>query len=156
MEPVAEGRVARWVTRRQEEGAADPLSLRDLTRAVPGECPCGRPAATTGIVGRSDDMFIVRGVNIYPSHIDEILSREKGVGSEFQIHLDHYEDGKDYMMIKVEREAAARPEEDAALAVRIERTIRKEMLVSGKVEIVDYQALPRTERKAKRVFDNRT
>jgi len=146
-----------YTTLRKEGAPLIRYRSRDLTRAVPGECPCGSPLPRHDrIVGRSDDMFIVRGVNIYPSHIDEILSREKGVGSEFQIHLDHYEDGKDYMMIKVEREAAARPEEDAALAVRIERTIRKEMLVSGKVEIVDYQALPRTERKAKRVFDNRT
>ena len=66
-------------------------------------------------------MFIVRGVNIYPSHIDEILSREKGIGSEFQIHLDHQEDGKDYMVLKVEREDGGNPEADAALAARIER-----------------------------------
>ena len=101
-------------------------------------------------------MFIVRGVNIYPSHIDEILSREKGIGSEFQIYLDHHGDGKDYMVLKVEREDDGGPEEDAVLAARIERAVRKETLVSGHVEIVDYQSLPRTERKTKRVFDNRT
>ena len=65
-------------------------------------------------MGRSDDMFIVRGVNIYPSHIDEILSRIKGIGSEYQIHLDRLEDGKDYMTIKVEREEAAEPGNDRA------------------------------------------
>ena len=80
----------------------------------------------------------------------------RGSASEFQIHLDHYEDGKDYLVIKVEREDGGMPEADAALAARIERAIRKETLVSGKVEIVDYQSLPRTERKAKRVFDHRT
>jgi phenylacetate-CoA ligase len=129
----------------------------DLTRAIFGQCPCGSPLPRHDrIVGRSDDMFIVRGVNIYPSHIDEILSREEGVGSEFQIHLDHEEDGKDYMVLRIEREDGGKPEADAALAARIERVLRKEMLVSGKVEIVDYQGLPRTERKAKRVFDNRT
>ena len=129
----------------------------DLTRAISGACPCGSPLPRHDrIVGRSDDMFIVRGVNIYPSHIDEILSRQKGIGSEFQIHLDHYEDGKDYMVLKVERDNAGKPEEDSMLAARIERAIRKETLVSGKVEIVDYQTLPRTERKAKRVFDHRT
>ena len=130
---------------------------RDLTRSISGVCPCGSPLPRHDrIVGRSDDMFIVRGVNIYPSHIDEILSRQKGIGSEFQIHLDHYEDGKDYLVLKVERDNTGKPEEDAMLAARIERAIRKETLVSGKVEIVDYQALPRTERKAKRVFDHRT
>ena len=159
LEPVAEGEVGEMVyTTLRKEGA--PLiryRSRDLTRAIPGECPCGSPLPRHDrIVGRSDDMFIVRGVNIYPSHIDEILSREKGVGSEFQIHLDHYEDGKDYMVLKVEREDGGRPEADAALAAKIERAVRKETLVSGKVEIVDYQSLPRTERKAKRVFDHRT
>ena len=159
LEPVAEGEVGEMVyTTLRKEGA--PLiryRSRDLTRTIPGQCPCGSPLPRHDrIVGRSDDMFIVRGVNIYPSHIDEILSREKGVGSEFQIHLDHYEDGKDYMALKVEREDRVSPEDDAILAAKIERTVRKETLVSGKVEIVDYQSLPRTERKAKRVFDHRT
>ena len=158
LEPVSEGEVGEMVyTTLRKEGA--PLiryRSRDLTRAIPGECPCRSPLPRHDrIVGRSDDMFIVRGVNIYPSHIDEILSREQGIGSEFQIHLDHYEDGKDYMVLKVEREDGRRPEADAALAAKIERAVRKEMLVSGKVEIVDYRSLPRTERKAKRVFDHR-
>ena len=100
-------------------------------------------------------MFIVRGVNIYPSHIDEILSRQAGIGSEYQIHLDRLEDGKDYLTVKVEREEGGRKDNDAALAAAVEKAIRKETLVSGKVEIVDYQALPRTERKAKRIFDRR-
>ena len=159
LRPVREGEVGEMVyTTLRKEGA--PLiryRSRDLTRAISGVCPCGSPLPRHDrIVGRSDDMFIVRGVNIYPSHIDEILSRQKGIGSEFQIHLDHYEDGKDYLVLKVERDNAGKPEEDAMLAARIERAIRKETLVSGKVEIVDYQALPRTERKAKRVFDHRT
>jgi phenylacetate-CoA ligase len=159
LEPVAEGEVGEMVyTTLRKEGA--PLiryRSRDLTRAILGQCPCGSPLPRHDrIVGRSDDMFIVRGVNIYPSHVDEILSREKGVGSEFQIHLDHFEDGKDHMALKVEREDGGRPEADAALAAKIERALRKETLVSGKVEIVDYQSLPRTERKAKRVFDHRT
>jgi phenylacetate-CoA ligase len=159
LEPVADGEVGEMVyTTLRKEGA--PLiryRSRDLTRLVSGECACGSPLPRHDrIVGRSDDMFIVRGVNIYPSHVDEILSREKGVGSEFQIHLDHYEDGKDYMALKVEREDGGRPEADAALAAKIERSLRKETLVSGKVEIMDYQSLPRTERKAKRVFDHRT
>ncbi len=159
LEPVAEGEVGEMVyTTLRKEGA--PLiryRSRDLTREIPGLCPCGSPLPRHDrIVGRSDDMFIVRGVNIYPSHIDEILSREKGVGSEFQIHLNHYEDGKDYLVLKVERDDGGRPEDDAELAARIERAVRKETLVSGKVEIVDYRSLPRTERKAKRVFDHRT
>ena len=159
LEPVKEGEVGEMVyTTLRKEGA--PLiryRSRDLTRTISGECPCGSPLPRHGrIVGRSDDMFIVRGVNIYPSHIDEILSREKGIGSEFQIHLDHHGDGKDYMVLKVEREDGGRPEEDTTIAARIERALRKETLVSGQVEIVDYRSLPRTERKSMRVFDHRT
>lgn len=158
LEPVAEGEVGEMVyTTLRKEGA--PLiryRSRDLTRAIPGDCPCGSPLPRHDrIVGRSDDMFIVRGVNIYPSHIDEILSRERGVGSEYQIYLDHQGDGKDHMVIRVEREEGGNPAADAGLAAKIERDVRKETLVSGKVEIVDHQSLPRTERKSKRVFDHR-
>jgi phenylacetate-CoA ligase len=158
LEPVKKGEIGEMVyTTLKKEGV--PMiryRSRDLTRLIPGDCPCGSPFPRHDkIVGRSDDMFIVRGVNIYPSHIDEILSRQKGIGSEFQIHLDRLEDGKDYMTIKVEREEGGDCGSDAALASAIERTVRKEALVSGKVEIVDYQALPRTERKSKRVFDQR-
>jgi phenylacetate-CoA ligase len=158
LEPVAEGEIGEMVyTTLKKEGA--PMiryRSRDLTRLIPGECPCGSPFPRHDkIMGRSDDMFIVRGVNIYPSHIDEILSRQKGIGSEFQIHLDRLEDGKDYMTIKVEREEGGNRKNDHTLASHIEHTIRKETLVSGVVDIVDYQSLPRTEKKSRRTFDNR-
>jgi phenylacetate-CoA ligase len=101
-------------------------------------------------------MFIIRAVNIYPGQIDHILSNTKGVGSEYQIHLDQKEDGKDYMTIKVERTEGGPPDEDPTLAKSIEEGIRKQILVSGTVEIVNYGTLPRSERKSKRVFDNRS
>jgi phenylacetate-CoA ligase len=100
-------------------------------------------------------MFIIRAVNIYPGQIDHILSNTKGVGSEYQIHLDQREDGKDYMTIKVERMEGGHPPEDPAITSTIEEEIKKQILVSGKVEIIDYGTLPRSERKSKRVFDNR-
>jgi phenylacetate-CoA ligase len=158
LEPVAEGEIGEMVyTTLKKEGA--PMiryRSRDLTRLIPGDCPCGSPFPRHDkIMGRSDDMFIVRGVNIYPSHIDEILSRQKGVGSEYQIHLDRLEDGKDYLTLKVEREEAGNRGNDIALAAAIEKAVHKETLVSGKVEIVDYQRLPRTERKSQRLFDHR-
>lgn len=159
LEPVAAGETGEMVytTLRKEGAPMVRYRSRDLTRAISGPCPCGSIMPRhDSIAGRSDDMFIVRGVNIYPSHIDEILSRQKGVGSEYQIHLTHLEDGKDYMLIKVERAGGANAGDDKALAKLLEREIRKEALVSGTVEIVDYQSLPRTERKSKRVFDNRT
>jgi phenylacetate-CoA ligase len=158
LKPVPEGEVGEMVyTTLLKEGA--PLiryRSRDLTRLMPGDCPCGSVLPRHDkILGRSDDMFIVRGVNVYPSHIDEILSKEKSVGSEYQIHLSRQEDGKDYMTIRVERVQGGEPTGDAGLAKKIERDIRKETLVSAVVEVVDYQTLPRTERKSKRVFDQR-
>lgn len=158
LEPVAPGEVGEMVytTLRKEGAPMIRYRSRDLSRLIPGRCPCGSPFPRHDrIVGRSDDMFIVRGVNVYPSHIDEILSRQKGIATEYQIHLDRLEDGKDYLTVKVEREKDGDAGRDAALASAIEKTIRKETLVSGKVDIVDYQSLPRTERKAKRVFDRR-
>jgi len=158
LEPVPEGEVGEMVfTTLRKEGA--PLiryRSRDLTRLIPGECPCGSPLPRHDrIVGRSDDMFTFRGVNVYPSHVDEILSRHQDVGSEYQIHLERREDGKDYMTIKVERSEHLGPEQDEDITSRIERDIREGLLVRGKVEIVDHYSLPRTGRKTKRVFDNR-
>jgi len=159
LEPVAEGEVGEMVytTLRKEAAPLIRYRSRDLTRLIPGRCPCGSPLPRHDkITGRSDDMFIVRAVNVYPSHIDEILSREDSVGSEYQIHLSRRDDGKDYMHLKVERSEGRDPSGDRELAKRLERDIRKETLVSPEVEIVDYQTLPRTERKSKRVFDTRT
>ena len=100
-------------------------------------------------------MFIIRAVNIYPGHIDHILSNTEGIGSEYQIHLTRGNDGKDYMAIKVERREGADPSNDGPVASTIEGQIKKQILVSGTVEIVDYGTLPRSDRKSKRVFDHR-
>jgi len=129
---------------------------RDLTRLIPGRCSCGNILPRHDkILGRSDDMFIIRGVNIYPGSIDHLLSQEPRVGSEFQVLLERGEDGKDYMAVKVERAEKGDPREDKAVTDQMEYLFRHQLLVSGKVEIVDFQSLPRTERKSKRVFDNR-
>jgi phenylacetate-CoA ligase len=100
-------------------------------------------------------MFIFRAVNIYPGQIDHILSGFPEVGSEFQVVLDRGKDGRDYMTIKVERRERGDPEGDALSAQRIKEAIKKQVLVSAKVEIVDYSSLPRSEKKSQRVFDNR-
>lgn len=100
-------------------------------------------------------MFIFRAVNIYPSQIDDILSSIDGVGSEYQIHLNQDDDGRDYMTIRVERTNDAATGEESGLADQVSGRIRKKLLVRSRVEIVDYGNLPRTEKKSKRVFDNR-
>ena len=128
----------------------------DITRLIPGSCACGVPFPRHGkIVGRTDDMFIYRAVNIYPSQIDHLLGQIPGTGSEFQIHLRQRENGRDLMLIRVERDPAGSADDDAALAERIVTAVRRKILVRSAVEILDPGTLPRTQRKSQRVFDHR-
>ena len=143
-------------TLRKEASPLIRYRTHDLTRLIEGPCPCGVPFPRHDrIMGRSDDMFIYRAVNIYPSQIDHVLSRVGGAGSEFQIHLMSRESGRDRMVIKVERGQEAGPADDAHLAERIATEIRRKVLVRSDVEIVAYGSLPRTQRKSRRVFDHR-
>jgi phenylacetate-CoA ligase len=158
LKPVPPGEIGEMVitTLRKEAAPLVRYRTRDLTKLIPKRCSCGSILPMHDrLLGRSDDMFIIRAVNIYPGQIDHILSNTKGVGSEYQIHLDRKEDGKDYMTIKVERAEGGYPSGDSALVNTVEEQIKKQVLVSGKVEIVNYGTLPRSERKSKRVFDNR-
>ena len=158
LQPVPPGETGEMVitTLRKEAAPLVRYRTRDLTKLIPKRCSCGSILPMHDrLLGRSDDMFIFRAVNIYPGQIDHILSQITGVGSEYQIHLHREEDGKDYMTIKVERAEGGDPAGDAVLAETIEEEIKKQILVSGKVEVCDYGTLPRSERKSKRVFDNR-
>jgi phenylacetate-CoA ligase len=93
-------------------------------------------------------------VNIYPGQIDHVLSHSQGIDSDYQIILER-EGGKDYMTIKVERSREGSAADDAGVSQAIAKRIKREILVSARVEVVDYGSLPRTDRKSKRVFDNR-
>lgn len=143
-------------TLRKEAAPLIRYRTRDLTRLIPHRCSCGNILPMHDrLLGRSDDMFIFRAVNIYPGQIDHVLSSFPEVGSEYQVILDRRADGRDYMTIKVERREGEDPKGDSSLVQRIEEAVKKGILVSGKVEVVDYASLPRSERKSKRVFDNR-
>jgi phenylacetate-CoA ligase len=158
LEPVPEGEIGEMVvtTLRKEAAPLIRYRTRDLTRLIPHRCSCGNILPMHDrLLGRSDDMFIFRAVNIYPGQIDHVLSGFPEVGSEYQVILDRRADGRDYMTIKVERREGEDPKGDPSLVQRIEEAVKKGILVSGKVEVVDYGSLPRSERKSKRVFDNR-
>jgi phenylacetate-CoA ligase len=160
LEPVPVGQEGEMVVTTLMKEAAPLIRYRtrDITRIMPGACPCGSIMPRHDrILGRSDDMFIFRAVNIYPSHIDEILSKMEGVGSEYQIHLFRKESGKDHMIIKVERAHGLKKEKDQDKGIRksVEHAIKKQIMVSCDVEVTDYGELPRSERKTKRVFDTR-
>lgn len=158
LSPVRPGEVGEMVyTTLRKEGA--PLiryRSRDLTRLVEGECPCGCALPRHDkILGRSDDMFIVRGVNVYPGQIDALLARVPGLGSEYQVHLERRTDGKDYMTIRIERAPDAPAETNGTLSKAVASELKHALLVSCAVEPVPYGTLPRSEKKTRRVFDTR-
>jgi phenylacetate-CoA ligase len=100
-------------------------------------------------------MVVFRGVNVYPGQVDEVLSRIGGIGSEYQVLLDRKADGKDYMTVKVERAASAAEADIASVARTVASEIKRNLMVSCGVEMIPYGTLPRSERKTKRLFDNR-
>jgi len=115
LKPSQPGEVGEMVvtTLRKEAAPLIRYRTRDLTRLVPGRCSCGNILPRHDkILGRSDDMFILRGVNVYPGQIDHILSQESRVNSEFQVFLERGSDGKDYMPLKVERKEKGAARED--------------------------------------------
>lgn len=158
LEPVAPGEVGEMVyTTLGKEGA--PLiryRSRDLTRLIEGECPCGCTLPRHDrILGRSDDVVIFRGVNIYPGQVDEILNRVRGVGSEYQVLFDHGAEGRDSMLVRIERARNGEALPDEQIVKQVVSGIKHTLLVSCQVEVLDNGVLPRSERKTKRIFDNR-
>ena len=125
----------------------------DLSRIIPEECACGHnehPRIDT-ITGRSDDMMKIHGVNVFPAQIEEILATFPEVSSEYQIRLSHL-DGRDTMRIYVETNGSVDWED---LRRRIARRVRHRIGFTPLVKIVELGILPRSEKKTKRVFDER-
>lgn len=157
LEPVEDGEIGEMVVTSLKKEAAPLIRYRtrDLSRKIPGECPCGlRLPRHDKIVGRSDDMIIFRGVNIYPTQIAEILEKIPEVSSEYQIEL-YRKEGLDHMKLKVERAEYASKDMDENLKKTISNFLRKKLLVRIEVEVVDLGKLPRTFAKSKRVIDIR-
>ncbi|MGW6848566.1 phenylacetate--CoA ligase PaaK [Streptomyces virginiae] len=126
---------------------------RDLTRLLPGTA---RPAfrRMEKITGRSDDMIILRGVNVYPTQIEEVLLRTRGLAPHFQLRLTR-EGRMDALTVRVEarRETDAERRQDAADAVV--RAVKEGVGVSVRVEVVDPETLERSVGKIKRLVDLR-
>jgi len=157
LDPVGPGEIGEMVYTTLGKEAAPLIRYRsrDLTRLVEGTCPCGCILPRHDrILGRSDDMVVFRGVNIYPGQVDEVLSRVDGAGSEHQVFFERREDGKDYMALKVERGSHIGENADIPLSRAIAGEIKRNLMVSCSVEILPHGTLPRSERKTRRVFDN--
>ncbi len=153
-EPVKDGEYGELViTTLKKEGA--PLlryRTRDITRLIPGACPCGSPYPRHDvIVGRTDDMVKVKGVNIYPGQIDELLRDIKGVSSEYQVVIKHI-NGKDEMTLRVEKEQNC---SDSGLREMVVDQFKKKVGIHIESEIVELGELPRSEKKSKRILDYR-
>ena len=124
----------------------------DLTRVIPGECPCGCPFPRIDtILGRTDDMVKVKGVNIFPSQIEELLTGIEGASSEYQFMLDHM-NGKDICTLFVEANDGANRYE---LEIELQNAFKSKIGISVNVKPVSIGELPRSEKKSTRVFDNR-
>jgi len=131
---------------------------RDLTRVLPGPCPCGREHMRIDrITGRSDDLIIIKGVNIYPMQIEAALMELPEVGANYLIELTR-EGAIDQMRVKVEIKEEFFVEdmrELAKLKDKITRRLRDEILVTPKVDLVEHNSLGKEIGKAQRVLDNR-
>lgn len=125
---------------------------RDITRLVPGECECGsKYPRLDRIVGRTDDMIKVKGVNIFPGQIDELLKDVAGTSSEYQVVLTH-ESGRDKMLLRVELEMGYNKLE---VEQDIVRKFKQKIGILIGAEGLELGSLPRSEKKTARVFDHR-
>jgi len=141
------------ITTLRKEGA--PLiryRTHDLTRFMPGECPCGLkyPRIDT-IIGRTDDMVKVKGTNIFPGQIDEMLREVEGASSEYQVIIDHL-NGKDIVTLFFETEYEADKE---IVMHNVRQHCKAKIGITVVPKAVAIGELPRSEKKSARIFDNR-
>lgn len=152
LKPVPDGEPGEIViTTLVKEGA--PLiryRTHDLSRIVPGECPCGSRYPRLDIIaGRTDDMVKIKAVNVFPSQIEEVLREFPALSSEYQIRVTR-EGGRDAMCIRVEADGAKPELEDKIAAM-----VKARFGFTPQVRLVPVGELPRSEKKTKRVIDER-
>lgn len=159
LEPVPAGEVGELVLTTINREAMPLLRYRtrDLTRILPGECACGRHHARLDrMKGRSDDMIILKGVNIFPIQIETILLQFKELGNDYLITLET-KDANDEMTVEVELSQLFTDDYGRLqlLTREITRQLKDEILVTPRVKLVPRGSLPKTEGKAVRVKDLR-
>lgn len=147
--PGEEGEVV-LTTLRKEGMPLIRYRTRDISRLYAEPCSCGRPyPRLASLTGRTDDMVKVRGVGVFPSQVEAVLSRVEEVGSEYQLHV-HRDPGRgDLLVVRVEAE------DHPGLRESLAHELREGLSVRPDVELVPYGSLPRSERKTQRVFDHR-
>ncbi|MBQ0126884.1 MAG: phenylacetate--CoA ligase [Bacteroidales bacterium] len=159
LEPVPDGEIGELVLTTINREAMPLLRYRtrDLTRIIPGDCPCGRHHKRLDrMKGRSDDMIILKGVNIFPIQIETILMQFKELASDYLITLETLEDN-DAMTVEVELSDMFIDDYSALqkLEKEITRQLRDEILITPRVRLVPKGSIPKSEGKAVRVKDLR-
>ena len=131
---------------------------RDLTRLMPEPCPCGRTLRRMSrIMGRTDDMLIIRGVNVFPQQIEAVLFAVEGTEPHYQIVIDR-KGALDETTVNVEVSESIFFDEmkkQSALKETIKKRLASELGISVEVKLVEKKTLERFEGKAQRVIDNR-
>lgn len=155
-EPVPDGCEGEIVITTLVKEGAPLLRFRthDLSRIIPDECQCGSKYPRIDIIkGRSDDMFKVRGVNMFPSQVEDLLKKIEGTSSEYNITIARDEkDNKDVMILTVEGDGNYSFDD---MTKKIQSVFKSLIGVSPKVIVVPVGTLPRSEKKTKRVTDYR-
>ena len=126
----------------------------DMSRIIPEPCSCVRSYPRIDIIqGRSDDMFKVHGVNMFPGQVEEILQQVDGVLSEYVINIAHDEDhNRDVILVTVEAEGRVNFEQTG---IKIRELFKSRIGVTPRITVVPFGTLPRSEKKTKRVIDHR-
>ncbi len=153
-EVLPDGEIGEMViTTLHKEGA--PLirfRTHDLSRIIPGQCSCGCAFPRMDIIfGRTDDMVKVKGVNIFPSQIDEMLKSIEGASSEYQAMIDH-PNGKDLFTLFVEVEPKVNK---YSLELEIQEEFKRKIGINAVIKLVEIGELPRSEKKSNRIYDYR-
>jgi phenylacetate-CoA ligase len=159
LEPVPDGEMGEMVLTTLDRTMMPILRYRtrDLTRIIPGECKCGRTHRRIDrIKGRTDDMFIIKGVNVFPMQVEKILVQYPGLGSNYLITLETIDD-VDVMTVEVELEGLETDiyPEIQKMTKNITRALKEEILLTPVVKLVKKGSLPVSEGKAVRVKDLR-
>ena len=161
LRPVPEGETGELVITSLTKEAFPMIRYRtrDLTRILPGECPCGRTMRRMDrILGRTDDMLIIKGINVFPSQIETVLFEIEGTEPHYQIVIDR-KGALDEVTVLVEVAESIffdQMRRQREMVENIRRRLAQELGISVEVKLVEKKSIARAEGKSKRVIDNRT
>ena len=160
-EQVAEGEKGELVLTSLTKEALPIIRYRtgDITRLLESECSCGRTTPRISrLLGRADDMLIVRGINVFPSQIEDVIVKIPEVTEHFQVLLDRNVKMLDEITVKVELEENAftgELKDLAAVRRHVENELKGVLNIRTNVELVEKGTIPRSEGKSKKVVDRR-